>query len=234
MRETAPPCSRAGADRLGDDLYGGDVRAVRDGRARLARRRRRRPTSSSRSSFGTDAMTSLNRETGRDRYFAEKERELDALARPRDRARRRAVCATRPLPDVRGRGAHAALREARLHDRALRRVLARLLEPAGDRRRRPRRVPRGRLERPVGGRAHVATAARARPREVRRDPRRAGAVPRRGRAARRRHVDRPLPASGGRARVARARHGVRAPRARVRARRARRRGGRHADRGARR
>ena len=27
-------------------------------------------------------MTSLNRETGRDRYFAEKERELDALLDP--------------------------------------------------------------------------------------------------------------------------------------------------------
>ena len=92
--------------------------------------------------------------------------------------------------------AHAALRQARLHDRPLRRVLARLLEPAGDRRRRPRRVPRGRLQRPLGRRAHVAAAARARPREVRRDPRRARAVPRRGRAARRRHVDRPLPAPG--------------------------------------
>ena len=45
--------------------------------------------------------------------------------------------------------------------------------------------------------------------EVRRDPRRARAVPRRGLAARRGHVDRPLPAPGSSTAAGRARHRVR-------------------------
>ena len=222
------------ADRIGDDLYGGDVRPfVMDARDSLDVDERVRPRARG-AAVGSVAMTSLDRETGRDRYFAEKERELDALLDPDTGRVAEQYARHVPCPTCESE-AHTLLFEKRGYThRPLRRVLARLLEPAGDRRRRARRVPRGRIERPVGRRAHLAASARARPREVRRDPRRAGAVPRRGLAARRGHVDRPLPAPGGRARLARARHGVRAPRARVRARRARRRRRRHADRGARR
>ena len=70
------------ADRIGDDLYGGDVRPfVMDARDSLDVDDAVRPRARG-AAVGSTAMTSLNRETGRDRYFAEKERELDALLDP--------------------------------------------------------------------------------------------------------------------------------------------------------
>ena len=174
----------------------------RSGRRRLARggRDRRRGAFLARADRAAGSAMSLDTETGRDRYFAAREREL-AAARSRDGAASPSASRSASTARSAARPARRAVRQARLPDRPLRGVRARLLEPAGRRELVLEEYRRGRRERPLDRRAHVAAPARAGPREVRRDPRRARAAPRRGAAARRRHVDRPLPPPRARARL---------------------------------